>query len=202
MEIEEYSKKLKVILVGMSGSGKTSLINILTGECFKSIELTTSAPSFVEKLVTVDDKLFRLEIWDTAGQEKFYALTKIFIKESKIVIFVYDITSEKSFEEIDFWVKTVKDILGDEPIFGLAGNKKDLFLKEKVNEEQGRQKAEQIGASFKLTSAKTGYGIKEFIISLLKDYLKKNENESDKCNVSYKLEKHGKKKKKKCCNTK
>jgi small GTP-binding protein len=200
MDIEDNFHKLKVILVGMSGSGKTSLINILMGEKFKSIELTTSSPSFAEKQVTLNDKIYKLEIWDTAGQEKFYSLTKIFIKESKIVIFVYDITSKQSFEEIDFWVKSVKDILGEEAIFGLAGNKKDLFLQEKVSEDEGIKKAEKIGALFKLTSAKTGFGIKEFMMTLLEEYIKTHANEIDiRSNISSKLSVTNNKKKKKCC---
>ena len=200
MDIEDNFHKLKVILVGMSGSGKTSLINILMGEKFKSIELTTSSPSFAEKQVTLNDKIYKLEIWDTAGQEKFYSLTKIFIKESKIVIFVYDITSKQSFEEIDFWVKSVKDILGEEAIFGLAGNKKDLFLQEKVSEDEGIKKAEKIGALFKLTSAKTGFGIKEFMMTLLEEYIKTHANEINiRSNISYKLSVTNNKKKKKCC---
>ena len=200
MDIEDNFHKLKVILVGMSGSGKTSLINILMGEKFKSIELTTSSPSFAEKQVILNDKIYKLEIWDTAGQEKFYSLTKIFIKESKIVIFVYDITSKQSFEEIDFWVKSVKDILGEEAIFGLAGNKKDLFLEEKVSEEEGIKKAEEIGALFKLTSAKTGFGIKEFMMTLLEEYIKMHSNEIDiRSNISSKLSVTNNKKKKKCC---
>ena len=200
MDIEDNFHKLKVILVGMSGSGKTSLINILMGEKFKSIELTTSSPSFAEKQVILNDKIYKLEIWDTAGQEKFYSLTKIFIKESKIVIFVYDITSKQSFEEIDFWVKSVKDILGEEAIFGLAGNKKDLFLQEKVSEDEGIKKAEKIGALFKLTSAKTGFGIKEFMMTLLEEYIKTHANEIDiGSNISSKLSVTNNKKKKKCC---
>ena len=200
MDIEDNFHKLKVILVGMSGSGKTSLINILMGEKFKSIELTTSSPSFAEKQVTLNDKIYKLEIWDTAGQEKFCSLTKIFIKESKIVIFVYDITSKQSFEEIDFWVKSVKDILGEEAIFGLAGNKKDLFLQEKVSEDEGIKKAEKIGALFKLTSAKTGFGIKEFMMTLLEEYIKTHANEIDiRSNISSKLSVTNNKKKKKCC---
>ena len=150
--------------------------------------------------MTLNDKIYKLEIWDTAGQEKFYSLTKIFIKESKIVIFVYDITSKQSFEEIDFWVKSVKDILGEEAIFGLAGNKKDLFLQEKVSEDEGIKKAEKIGALFKLTSAKTGFGIKEFMMTLLEEYIKTHANEIDiRSNISSKLSVTNNKKKKKCC---
>ena len=121
---------------------------------------------------------------------------KIFYKDAKVVIFVYDITTKSSFEEIDFWVTTVKDILKDEPIFGLAGNKKDLFQNEVIDEEEGEKKAKEIGALFKLTSAKSGFGINEFIQSLLEAYIKKigdlpeeenNENKGQKRKKEWKL---------------
>ena len=159
--------EIKTILVGMSGTGKTNIINALTGQKFDSNNFTTTTSSFVDKFMTVNNKKYRLEIWDTAGQEKFRSLTRIFIKDSKIVIFVYDITTRKSFEEVNYWVGAVKEILGDKPIFGLAGNKKDLFQNEQVEEEEGQKKAEEIGAIFKLTSAKTGVGINDFMQKLL-----------------------------------
>ena len=77
---------------------------------------------------------------------------------------------------MDFWVKCVKEILGNTPIFGLAGNKKDLFQVEEVDEEEGENKAKEINALFKLTSAKTGQGINDFMQSLLEEYVKSVEN--------------------------
>ena len=118
---------IKVILVGMTSVGKTNMINILSGRQFQTSNLSTTSSSYVEKKMNIDNKKYNLQIWDTAGQEKFRSLTKIFIKDSKIVIFVYDISSKKSFEEVDYWVNIVKEILGDKPVFGLAGNKKDLL---------------------------------------------------------------------------
>ena len=205
MADDDDAVEIKTILVGMSGTGKTNIINAITGQKFEENKFTTSTSSFVDKYMTVKNKKYRLEIWDTAGQEKFRSLTKIFIKDSKIVIFVYDITTRASFEEIDFWVSTVKDILKEDKIvYGLAGNKKDLFQNEAVEEEEGEKKAQEIGALFKLTSAKTGQGINEFIQSLLEEYVKKigdspNDNNNAKGNKLSGNNINGEKKKSKCC---
>ena len=171
---DDENKEIKLILVGMAGTGKTNIVNALTGKQFEENKFSTTTSSFIDKTISINNKKYNLEIWDTAGQEKYRSLTKIFIKDSKIVIFVYDITSRPSFEEVDFWVKSVKEILGSSPVYGLAGNKKDLFQNEEVNEEEGEKKAQEIGALFKLTSAKTGQvGINEFLQSLLEEYIKK-----------------------------
>ena len=205
MADDDDAVEIKTILVGMSGTGKTNIINAITGQKFEENKFTTSTSSFVDKYMTVKNKKYRLEIWDTAGQEKFRSLTKIFIKDSKIVIFVYDITTRASFEEIDFWVETVKDILKEDKIvYGLAGNKKDLFQNEVVEEEEGEKKAQEIGALFKLTSAKTGQGTNEFIQSLLEEYVKKigdspNDNNNSKGNKLSGNNINGEKKKSKCC---
>ena len=164
---------IKTILVGRTGTGKTNIINAIVGVKFDSSEMTTSTAAFVDKTIKVSGKDYHLAIWDTAGQEKFRSLTKIFIKDAKIVIFVYSITDKESFKEIDFWLETVKNILGDKPVLGLAGNKKDLFQEEQVGEEEGEKKAKEIGAIFKLTSAKTKVGINEFIEKLVEEYAKK-----------------------------
>ena len=166
---------IKTILVGMSGTGKTNIINAMINQPFDSDQISTQTSSFVDKYIDVNKKKYHIEIWDTAGQEKYRSLTKIFIKDSKIVIFVYDITTKASFEEVDYWVNTVKEILGDNPVYALAGNKKDLFIKEEVEEDLGREKAEKIGALFKLTSAKTERNqINDFLKELLEAYIKKS----------------------------
>ena len=189
---------LKLILVGMSGAGKTNIINNIINEKFNPANLSTTSSTYVEKEISYGNKNYKLEIWDTAGQEKFKSLTKIFIEESKIVLFVYDITSRKSFDEIDFWVNSVKELLGEKPVFGLVGNKNDLYLNEEVKVEEGEKKAEEIKATFGLTSAKTGYGIKEIINELIKECDKKiKEGVFDDANAFYKL--NNSNKKKKCC---
>ena len=196
---KESDNDLKMILVGSSGVGKTNLINSLIGEKFQGITLATSSSTYVVKKIMINDKLYEVEIWDTAGQEKFYSLTKIFIKGAKLVIFVYDITQRKTFEEIDHWINTVNEVLEEKPVIGLAGNKKDLYLKEEVNNEEGNEKAKEIGAIFRLTSAKEGFGISDLFEELMYEYIKKVESGEIKPHKSYNLEKGNTNKKKKCC---
>ena len=172
---DEDALEIKTILVGMSGTGKTNIINAMTNQPFDSDKISTLTSSFVDKYIEINRKKYHVELWDTAGQEKYRSLTKIFVKDSRIVIFVYDITTKASFEEIDYWVTTVKEILGEGPVYGLIGNKKDLFIKEEIDEDTGRNKANEIGAIFKLTSAKTERAaINDYMNELLEEFLRRN----------------------------
>ena len=172
---------VKVILIGESGVGKTNLIKIIKGEEFEEIEPSTEAGSSSTKEILVRGNKYTIQIWDTIGQEKLRNLTKMFYNNSKIVIFVYDITERKSFEEINnYWVKDIEEKIGNDIIKGLIANKIDLFLNEKVTEDEGEEYAKSIGAQFLLTSAKA-YGpgkFEEFLIHLYEEYLDKNKANS------------------------
>ena len=112
------------------------------------------------------------EIWDTAGQEKYRALTKMFYKDASIAILVYDITREESFEQIrDFWVDQLKENAPKNMIMAIAANKSDLIAEEKVDETEARNLAESIGAMFRLTSAKQQTGIEELFRDVGNKYL-------------------------------
>ena len=194
-------QEIKVILVGESGTGKTSLINIAMGMKFvEGTELSTSAATFVTKIIKIGGKSYTLNLWDTIGQEKFRSLTKIFIKDSKIVIFVYDITRLDSFKELNYWFKTIQDVLGDTAVLGIAGNKHDLFMKEEVKEEVAEKYAEDKGVPFKLTSAKNPLSFNTFLEDLLKKYIEKSGGVIDSKD-GHKLEDNKEKpdKGKKCC---
>ena len=195
---------IKVILVGMSGTGKTNIIKALVDKPFVDENDSTLTSSFVSKSIKINKKTYNLEIWDTAGQEMYKSLTKLFIVCSKVVIFVYDITDKSSFNELDYWVKTVKDILGKTPIYAIFGNKKDLFMNEKVTEEEGEKKAQEIGAHFKLTSAKTEReNINIIVNDLVKEYVEREEKDNKSISnreESFALQINKEpKKKKKCC---
>ena len=168
------AEEIKVILVGESGTGKTSLINTSIGIPFKENMITSASNSFAPKEFQVDGKKYILNLWDTIGQEKFRSLTKIFIKDSKIVIFVYDITNEKSFKELEYWITTIKDILKDEAVLGIAGNKQDLFKNEKVKEETAKKYAQEKNIIFELTSSKNRKTFEKLLEDLLKQYIEKN----------------------------
>ena len=145
---------LKVILLGNSGVGKTNLINTCIGMEFDHGNIPTTSGSFVQKTIEIEDKIYLLNLWDTAGQETYKSLTKIFLKKSNIVIFVYDITDLKSFKDLESWIQISDEMIENNFLCAIVGNKTDLYMREQVNEEQARKYAESKGMQFQLVSAK------------------------------------------------
>jgi len=171
---QDNQNVIKVILVGDSGTGKTNLISVWSGLEFNSNQLTTTSCSYMQKVIINNGKEYKVNLWDTIGQEKYRSLTKIFMKDSKIVIFVYDITSRESFESLKFWKQTIDDILGHGPMFGVVGNKIDLYYDEKVKEEEGEEYSNSIDAKFLITSAKNNsIEFRNYIEELVNEYLEK-----------------------------
>ena len=116
---------IKVILLGGSGTGKTNIIKALVDRPFDESSNSTLTSSFISKKININNREYHLELWDTAGQEIYRSLTKLFLVDSKIVIFVYDITQKSSFEELDFWINTAKENLDNTAIYAIFANKKD-----------------------------------------------------------------------------
>ena len=165
---DEDEKICKIVLIGESGVGKTCIISRYINNTFEVNTMSTTGASYAGKSIKFDNgKVLRFEIWDTAGQEKYRSLTKIFYKEASIAILVYDITNRESFEEIkNYWYGQIKQNGPKNCIIGLAGNKSDLFESETVKEDEAREYAKEIGAIFKLTSANTAAGIEELFKEL------------------------------------
>ena len=171
---EEELQDIKIILVGETATGKTSLINTSIGLAFKEELESTHSSGIMQKTITINNKKYLLNLWDTIGQEQFHSLTNVFMKGAKIVIFVYDITRLDTFEQLEFWFKNTKEVLGDKPIIGIVGNKSDLYLREKVKEEDAEKYAEKKGVPFKLTSAKSPQTFCDFLEELVIKYIEKN----------------------------
>ena len=168
--MDEEELEYKAILLGNSGVGKTNLINTSNGEEFNSNQPSTVATSYVKKTLKINGQKFVVNLWDTCGQEKYSSLSKIFLRGSKIVILVYDITDKGSFEKLDHWIQMAKDTEIN-CIYGIVGNKCDLFLEEQVSEEEARNYAESKGYKFRLVSAKSEpNGLNEFLEVLVQDY--------------------------------
>ena len=173
--------KLKIILVGNSFTGKTSIINRYHNNTFTQNTKNTISMNFVTKKLSLNNKKIVANIWDTAGDEQFRSVNRLFVKNSDIVIFVYDITRKKSFEDLDFWHKFIIDELGQSPSFALVGNKMDLYEKEEVREEEGEELANEWEAHFALLSAKEeNMAIHQFFEKIIKLYLEKNGDQEDK----------------------
>ena len=209
----DLSKGIKIILLGESGVGKTNLIRITTGEEFEQNSMSSSSGSYKEgTYISSTNKKYSYHLWDTAGQEAYRSLNKIFIKNAKVVIFVYAIDNEPSFKELPYWIDLAKNELGNDFVMGIVANKIDLYEEQQVKEEVAIKFAQKKNIKFRATSALTEpLGFKSFLEELLIDYIKKidpsckdkvpeyggnNEN-------SFTLKKSGiinkKKDKKKCC---
>ena len=153
---EEDPDEIKAILIGDSGVGKTNLINTSVGLEFVENGNPTISGSFVSKIIEVDDKKkYIVNIWDTAGQEAYKGVTKLFFKGSQIVILVYDIVNPSSLKSLKEWVKTSEEVIECEHIYGIVGNKNDLYLNAQVNEADVKEFAESLKTNYKLVSAKT-----------------------------------------------
>ena len=158
--------------MGEKNAGKTSLIQRYINGNFDDFGYTT-CPSCSTKKINYDKKNFCFDLWDTSANERYRALTKIVISNADIIVLVYDITNKESFFELDFWVDTVFKKTGPEIFFILVGNKSDLFEKEVITEEDGKNYARIIKAKFVYTSAKLDHHQwNDFFESTLKDYIK------------------------------
>ena len=167
-------KVIKIILLGESGVGKTNLIQVALGNPFQKETDSTLISSYLESEIIIQNKKYMYALWDTAGQEVYRALNKMFIKDSKIIILVFAINNRKSFEEINFWINCVKDNLEENKyIMALVANKSDLIEEQEVPDEEIMKKGEELNIKVKITSAaEDSVGFKMFLEELLKDLVK------------------------------
>ena len=169
----------KIVLVGDAGTGKTCIITRFINNRFDKSQMTTACPSFCTKSVTYPEynKTINLDIWDTAGQEIYRSISKLFYKGASVGILVYDITSRKSFESIKgYWYNELKENTEEGIIFNLVGNKEDLFEMETVREDEAKEFAKSINAHFYLTSAKNNILITELFLQSGKMFIDPNYN--------------------------
>ena len=166
---EPEPEPVKVVLLGESGVGKTSIITQFTSNQFNPRVPTSVSAKFVSKIIDFPkyNKKIKFDIWDTVGQEKYRSLAKIFYKDAKIIIFVYDITREFSFEALkDFWYKETQNNADNDPILALVGNKIDLYEQQKIDNTDGKAFADEIKAIFQTTSALSNSRIKNLFDNL------------------------------------
>ena len=166
----------KVVLLGESDVGKRELIIRFTKDKFSpNFEITQSSHFTIKTLVFQDGKSVTLEIWDTAGQEKYRSLAKIYYKDAKVVILVYDIIYKKSFTELkEYWYEQVKLNGRKDVIFVIVANKNEFYQHMEVEYEEGEEFAKSIGAGFFCISSLSDLGINEMFNYIGKKLLNPN----------------------------
>jgi small GTP-binding protein len=209
--VVDYNEEIKIVFLGESGVGKSNIINRYNGGQFNPNSVPNNSSFFMSKNLKFGEKIYRINLWDTAGQEKYHSLTKIFLNEAKIAFIIYAINDKASYEKIDFWYNLVKESCGN-IVIAIIGNKKDLYEEEQINEEDAIKKAKSLNATFGLTSAlEDDTGFDEVINKVLKKYIEdqgeSTENQVFSSNIklslrdtikSTKSEDSSKKKKKLC----
>jgi Ras-related protein Rab-6A len=153
------------IVLGNSAVGKTSIINQYIYDSSPTDHQPTVGVDFVAKTVKLDKRTVRLQLWDTAGQEKFHALIPSYLRAASVVILVYDITSRDSFENLDKWHKFTLDHAN--PMFFVVGNKVDLQDSRQVAAEEGKEWASGHSAQFFEISAYSFVSVNELMQAIV-----------------------------------
>ena len=192
----------KILILGDSNVGKTSLLLKFTDNIFKETHITTIGVEYKEKEITLDNKNYKLNIWDTAGQERFKSITKSFFKSADGIIFVYDITKKSTFDNLKNWLIEAENKTNNYKSI-IVGNKIDLEKIREVTYDLGYNLANKKNCLFLETSAKINIKVEDVFIDLLKEIIK-NRKEKKKENINqsnFNLNNAKKEtnKKKKCC---
>ena len=167
-------ESIKVVLLGESGVGKAELISQFVAPKFDPHRETSLSAQFISKTLEFPElgQSIKFDIWDTVGQEKYRSLSKIFYKDAKVIILVYDITSKSSLEELkNYWYKEVKYNNDNNPILAVVANKIELYNYQEVSNQEGKEFADKIGAIFQTTSTINDSGVNTLFDNIAKTYL-------------------------------
>ena len=168
-----YADLFKYIIIGDTGVGKSCLLLQFTDKRFRADHDLTIGVEFGARLVTIEDKQIKLQIWDTAGQERFRTITTAYYRGAMGILLVYDVTDEKSFENIRVWISNIEQHAADSVNKILVGNKSDMFEQQVVSRERGEELAREYGIEFYETSAKNNINVEDAFFSIARDIKKR-----------------------------
>ena len=177
-EEEDDYISCKIVLLGETGVGKTSIITRYIANSFSQVVMTSTGSSFFSKKIEINDnKRVKLQIWDTAGQEKYRSLAKIFYQSASVAILVYDVTLKNTFENLkEFWAGEVKTNAPEDIILAIAANKSDDYINQQVDNQEGKDLAKSLNAIFVCTSAKLGNGIDDLFRMVAEKFIDPEKN--------------------------
>ena len=183
MEDEEYSLIFKMILIGDSGVGKSNILSRYINNSFSETTRSTVGVELSAKVEEINNTKIKIQIWHTAGQERYKSITKTYYKGAKGALIVYDITNKESFKNVDKWINDLKESGDDDVSILIVGNKCDLEASREVTTDEVKKKAELYKMAYCETSALKGENIDNAFRTLIKIVVEKNEkkkNEEDK----------------------
>ena len=194
-----FDYSFKYIIIGDAYVGKSNLLLRYAHGQFKDDYQLTIGVEFAAKNVKIRGKTYRIQIWDTAGQESFRSITRGYYKSSVCALVVYDISNKESFNNISTWIEDCKNQSPKTIFFVLVGNKSDLEDKRQVSTEEGQELAEKYGIPFYETSAKTGANINEIFYNSAEEIVKKIEQNyydlEEDCGIKLNINRQNKNKK-------
>lgn len=158
--------QFKVVLLGESSVGKSSLVLRFVKGQFQDCQESTIGAAFLTQTISLDEMTVKFEIWDTAGQERYHSLAPMYYRGAQAAVVVYDITSSDSFDRAQSWVKELQRQASPNIVIALAGNKVDLAHQRAVTREDGKIYADEKGLLFFETSAKTAMNVNEVFVGI------------------------------------
>ncbi|AEC08901.1 putative small GTP-binding protein [Arabidopsis thaliana] len=150
---DDYDYLFKVVLTGDSGVGKSNLLSRFTRNDFSHDSRSTIGVEFATRSIQVDDKIVKAQIWDTAGQERYRAITSAYYRGAVGALLVYDVTRHVTFENVERWLKELRDHTDANTVIMLVGNKADLNHLRAISTEEVKDFAERENTFFMETSA-------------------------------------------------
>jgi Ras-related protein Rab-2A len=160
----KYAYLFKYIIIGDTNTGKSCLLLQFTDGRFEPAHNLTIGVEFGARLITIDNKQIKLQVWDTAGQESFRSITRSYYRGAAGAILVYDITKRESFDRLARWLQEARENGNESMTIMLIGNKCDLEHLRQVSTEEGASFAQENGLLFLETSSKTGHNVEEAFI--------------------------------------
>ena len=199
MELDsDFDYTIKILVVGDSTVGKTNFIRMFIENKFNQNYMTTSGIDLKTSSIEIKNKKIRVQLWDTAGQEKYKAITKNLFLKVQAALIVYDITNEETFNNLKTWVRSIKEECGKQIQMLIIGNKNDLNEERVVDKNIAMEYAKEEKIDYLETSSKTGDNIQKAISLLCEKVLENTEFTND---FSFTLDATtvSNKNKRKCC---
>jgi len=155
----DYDLLYKLLIIGDSGVGKSCLLLRFSDDIFTDSFISTIGVDFKIRTLEINGQKVKLQIWDTAGQERFRTITSSYYRGAHGIIVVYDVTNQKSYDDIEKWLKEIDTFAGQHVQKLLVGNKCDLVNDRVIPVEQGKALADKLGIPFIETSAKSATNV-------------------------------------------